>query len=114
MGFAVVGEDGQPRTISDQPLQRWGVFAAGEVEVRSNWLGAVGLRASGSHTVVIDDTFVPKENTFMPYREAPIADGALYRLPFITIVRSALVGIPLGLARRALDELNGVCRKKNS
>ena len=112
MGFAVVGEDGQPRAAGDQPLQRWGVFAASEVEVQSNWSGAAGLRASGSHTVVVDDKFVPNGNTFMPYREAPVADGALYRLPFITLVRSALIGIPLGLARRALDELNGLCRTK--
>jgi indole-3-acetate monooxygenase len=112
MGFAVVGEEGQPRTADDQPLQRWGVFAAGDVEVQSNWLGAAGLRASGSHAVVIDDAFVPTENTLMPYREAPVADGALYRLPFITLVRSALIGIPLGVARRALDELNVLCRNK--
>ena len=112
MGFEVVGEDGQPCTAGDQPLQRWGVFAASEVKVQSNWSGAAGLRASGSHTVVVDDTFVPSENTFMPYREAPVADGALYRLPFITLVRSALIGIPLGLARRALDELNHLCRNK--
>src|SRR5262245_54519161 len=90
LGFAVVGDDGQPRLAGDQPLQRWGVFAASEVEVQSNWLGAAGLRASGSHTVVVDDAFVPNENTFMPYREAPVAAGALYRLPFMTLVRSAL------------------------
>lgn len=112
VGFAVVGADGQPRMMGDQPVQRWGVFAAGDVEVQTNWSDAVGLRASGSHSVEIATKFVPKKNTFMPYREAPVADGALYRLPFITLVRSALVGIPLGVARRALDELNGLCRSK--
>jgi indole-3-acetate monooxygenase len=112
MGFAIVDEDGQPRAAGDQPLQRWGVFPASEVEVQSNWSGAVGLRASGSHSVVIDDKFVPYENTIMPYREAPVAEGALYRLPFSTLARSALIGIPLGLGRRALDELNSLCRTK--
>ena len=105
VGFVVDGQEGRPR-------ERWGVFAAGDVEVQPTWNGAVGLRASGSHTVVVDDVFVPAEHTMMPYLEAPVADGALYRLPFLVLVRSVLIGIPLGLARRALDELNRLCANK--
>jgi len=67
---------------------------------------------SGSHDVVADDVFVPAERTLMPFVEPRQADGALYRMPFFTAVRSLLMGIPLGVARRALDELTELCRQK--
>jgi hypothetical protein len=42
--------------------------------------------------------------------EHPTGEGKL--LPFFTGVRSLLTGVPLGIARRALDELTELCRHK--
>jgi alkylation response protein AidB-like acyl-CoA dehydrogenase len=48
----------------------------------------------------------------MPFFEPPQAKGALYRMPFFAIIRCLLVGIPLGVARRALDELTELIKHK--
>jgi alkylation response protein AidB-like acyl-CoA dehydrogenase len=39
-------------------------------------------------------------------------DGPLWRFPFFTLVGTFLVGFPLGVARRALDELAGFAPTK--
>ena len=112
VGFLVVGPDGDPVSGGRAPVERWGVVAASDIAIQPTWSGAVGLRGSGSHTVIVDDVFVPADHTIMSLDRAAIADGALYRLPFFTLARSLLVGIPLGVARRALDELRELCSNK--
>ncbi|MET7992865.1 acyl-CoA dehydrogenase family protein [Amycolatopsis sp. NPDC005232] len=112
LGFVVVGEDGAPQMADGRPVMRWAVVAASELQVVPTWTGAAGLGGSGSHDVVVEDVLVPAERTLMPFFEPPRVDGALYRLPFFTGVRSLLVGIPLGVARRALDELIELGRHK--
>lgn len=103
VGFVIAGEN---------PVPRWGVLPAGALQVVPTWSDAAGMRGSGSHDVVADRVFVPAEHTLMPLFEPAAADGALYRLPFFTVVRSLLTGVPLGIARRALDELAEFCRHK--
>jgi alkylation response protein AidB-like acyl-CoA dehydrogenase len=112
LGFVVADQDGVPQTLEGRPVMRWAVLPASELRVVPTWTGAAGLGGSGSHDVVVEDVFVPAERTLMPFFEPPRVDGALYRLPFFTGVRSLLVGIPLGVARRALDELTELCRHK--
>jgi len=103
VGFMMGGE---------APRPRWGVLPASAVRTLATWSDAAGMRGSGSHDVVAEDVFVPAEHTLMPLFEPPRADGGLYRLPFFTGVRSLLTGVPLGIARRALDELTEFCRRK--
>lgn len=112
LGFMVAGPDGAPRTFGGRPVMRWAVLPAAQLQVLSTWNDSAGMRGSGSHDVAADDVFVPAERTLMPFTEPPRADGALYRMPFFTAVRSLLTGIPLGVARRALDELTELCRHK--
>jgi alkylation response protein AidB-like acyl-CoA dehydrogenase len=112
VGFVVVGPDGRARTFGERPLMRWAVLPATQLQILPTWTDTAGLRGSGSQDVVADDVFVPAERTLMPFTEPPRADGALYRMPFFTAVRSLLMGIPLGVARRALDELTELCRHK--
>jgi indole-3-acetate monooxygenase len=103
VSFVIAGE---------HPVMRWGVLPAAAVQVLPTWNDAAGMRGSGSHDVVADGVFVPAEHTLMPLFEPAKAEGALYRLPFFTGVRSLLTGVPLGIARRALDELTEFCRHK--
>lgn len=111
VGFVVVGPDRTTRPSDAGPTIRWGVVRSGDFTVEPTWRDAAGMRGSGSHNLIADDIFVPTEHTLVPFTEEPRADGALYRMPFF-MGRSMLTGIPLGVARRALDELNTLCRTK--
>lgn len=112
LNCVVTGRDGAPQTVDGRPVLRWAVLPASAVEVLSTWNDAAGLRGTGTHDVVVEDVFVPAECTLLPLVEPPRAEGALYRVPFFTLIRSLLVGVPLGAARRALDELTELCRHK--
>jgi alkylation response protein AidB-like acyl-CoA dehydrogenase len=108
--FVVAGSE--EMATGGRPVTRFGVIPAAEVRVIPTWNDAAGMRGSGSHDVVVDGVYVPAEATLMPFFEPPTANGALYRMPFFTIIRSLIVGVPLGAARRALDELTALCQNK--
>ena len=79
-----------------------------QVVVHDNWQVA-GLRASGSSDHSIEDQFVPEEMSFslMDFIAGNAATGgAAFRLGRPSIVISFHIGLPLGIARRALDEIS--------
>ncbi|WP_369145775.1 acyl-CoA dehydrogenase family protein [Streptomyces sp. R44] len=82
-----------------------------EVGIRRTW-DAVGLRATGSHSVTVDGVYVPEHRTFL--REALVAGVAgadaapCHRVPY-QLVAALLFALPaLGAARGALDAWTGL------
>ncbi|MFF0478265.1 acyl-CoA dehydrogenase family protein [Streptomyces sp. NPDC004284] len=77
-----------------------------QVRVRETW-DAVGLRATGSHSVVAEAVFVPEHRTFL--REALVtgvtgADAApCHRVPYQLVAALLFAAPALGVARAALD-----------
>jgi alkylation response protein AidB-like acyl-CoA dehydrogenase len=111
VGFVVIGRDGETQQTRGGPVVRWGVVDATDVTIEATWRGAAGMRGSGTHDITTQDVFVPREHTLAPFTEGPQVEGALYRMPFF-MGTPMLTGIPLGVARRALDELNTLSRTK--
>jgi indole-3-acetate monooxygenase len=112
VSFVVADPGGSPRSLDGQPVTRWAFIPAADIQVQATWDGAVGLRGSGSDDIRVDAVFVPAEHTVMPAFEAPRVAGALYRVPFFALVRCSLTGVPLGVGRRALDEVTELVRHK--
>ena len=76
----------------------------GDGRVVDHW-DTMGMRGTGSHDFVVDDAFVPADQT-MHADEAPYADGPRYRLPFSKMWGWSLHGgNALGIARGALEDL---------
>jgi alkylation response protein AidB-like acyl-CoA dehydrogenase len=86
------------------PDWRLAVFPAGAGSVVDNW-DATGLRGTGSHDIVADAVPVLERHTMAPFFSPARHDGPLWRFPFFTLVGTLFVGFPLGVGRRALDEL---------
>jgi alkylation response protein AidB-like acyl-CoA dehydrogenase len=93
-GDRLAGPDGIPawRTFV-LPLER--------VTIHETW-DPTGLAGTGSHDYSVDDAWVPHEHGMQPLEPA-LREGAIYALPWSFIVKGA--AIPIGLARRAIDEL---------
>jgi alkylation response protein AidB-like acyl-CoA dehydrogenase len=89
---------------------RLAAVPAAEVRVVENW-DVSGLRGTGSHDVEID-TLVPGEHTISPFTNPARHDGPLWRFPFFTVIGTMLAGVPLGIARRALDEFTAFAPAK--
>lgn len=72
-------------------------------QIEDTWF-STGLSASGSHHYSVKDLFVPAGHA-LDLTAPSGRDEPLYRLPITATVSVPMAGVPLGLARRAIDEL---------
>jgi indole-3-acetate monooxygenase len=101
-----------PRMLPDRgPDWRLAFFPRSAAEIIDNW-DVAGLRGTGSNDVAVRDLTVHEEHTISPFFEPARHEGALWRLPFFTLIGVTLVGFPLGVARRALDEFTELATTK--
>jgi len=103
VGMFVMDGD-RPRLRADgQPDWRFAFFPARLATRHDTW-HALGLRGTASHDLQVDGLEVPTWHTAACLFDPPRHDGPLWRLPAFAILNFLMVGFPLGVARRALDE----------
>ena len=101
----VVINDGQPGVRADgRPDVRFAMFPRDGASIVDTW-HSLGLRGTGSHDIEVHDLRVPIEHTAAPMLDDPADSGPLSRLGFFPLLTVLMSGLPLGVARRALDEL---------
>jgi alkylation response protein AidB-like acyl-CoA dehydrogenase len=86
-------------------LPRMAVLPRKHVTVEENW-NVVGLVATGSHDMVVQDVVVSDAWTFVRGATASL-DTPLYQYPPLGLAAQVLAVVGLGIARAALDELAG-------
>jgi indole-3-acetate monooxygenase len=105
----VLYEDGKPLLRDDgQQKARVMLIPSSKVTIVDTW-DTTGMRGTGSHDFVVDDVFVPAEES-VSVLERPRVSGRLYRFAPIYLVCHA--GVPLGIARGALDYVLELCGRK--
>ena len=103
VGMHVMDGD-HPRMRADgRPDWRFAFFPAGQATRHDTW-HALGLRGTASHDLSVDDLEIPVRHTAACMLDPAQHDGPLWRLPTFAILNMLMVGFPLGVARRALDE----------
>jgi indole-3-acetate monooxygenase len=104
LGIMVMDGD-RPRLRADgRPDHRFAFVPAGHAIRHDTWR-ALGLRGTASDDLELRGLEVPEHLTAAPLFDPPRHDGPLYRLGFMPILGLIVLGFPLGIARRALDEL---------
>ena len=111
--MSLVHEDGVPSTLAPgHPDIRVLFVPKGRYAILDTW-HAGGLRGSGSHDVVVDDVFVPVEDSFAP--TPPVASSsALAQLPIIPMMVAGIGAQFLGMARAAIAVTIEILRNKVS
>jgi alkylation response protein AidB-like acyl-CoA dehydrogenase len=111
--MSLVHEDGKPRMLAaNQPDLRVLFVPKDNYTILDTW-HVGGLRGSGSHDVVVDDVFVPSEDSFAP--GPPLASSSrLDQLPAIPIMTAGLAAQFLGMARAAIAVAIEILRDKVS
>jgi indole-3-acetate monooxygenase len=105
---AHVYDGGEPVADGEgTPQWRVAMLPADGYEILDTW-DVTGLAGSGSHDYTTTDTFVPAGQTFR-FGE-PRRGGALYAWPGLFIIK--LLGVPLGIARAALDTAEAILQDK--
>jgi alkylation response protein AidB-like acyl-CoA dehydrogenase len=93
------------------PQYRMAVFPIEEVEIIDTW-HVTGLRGTGSRDMVVNDVFVPHDRMMALGATPPVVDGPTFRYPPLGFLALTISPIPLGIARRALDELVALAEGK--
>lgn len=86
------------------PDWRTMVFPVEELEIIDTW-HVSGLRGTGSRDMVAKDIFVPDDRALGLLSSSVRVDGPMYRFPVLGFLALSIAPIPLGIARRAIDEL---------
>jgi alkylation response protein AidB-like acyl-CoA dehydrogenase len=99
--ISLVHEDGAPRMLAPgEPDLRVLFVPKGRYAILDTW-HAGGLRGSGSHDVVVDDVFVPVEDSLAP--APPVAGNSpLAQLPIISTMVAGIGAQFLGMACAAM------------
>jgi alkylation response protein AidB-like acyl-CoA dehydrogenase len=105
----VLYENGQPLLRADgQQKGRVMLVPVSKVTIVDTW-DTTGMRGTGSHDFVVDNVFVPAEES-VSVLERPRVSGPSYTFGPIYLVCHA--GVPLGIARGALDFMLDLCTHK--
>lgn len=109
MAGCVICEQGEPRRLADgQPETRMMLVPVSKCTIIDTW-DTTGLRGTGSNDYRIDDVFVPATDTFS-FFDPPHYPRPLYALPQMFLANHA--GIPLGIARAAIDTVMELSARK--
>jgi alkylation response protein AidB-like acyl-CoA dehydrogenase len=102
-GFRLFDGDTPRLKPSGAPEVRVMFFPTAEAEISDTWHVA-GMRGTGSHDYTATDLFVPTRRAVW-FSEEPVQPGPLYTLPTVALFVALMAGVPLGIARHALDTL---------
>jgi alkylation response protein AidB-like acyl-CoA dehydrogenase len=109
--LCIVQESGKPRlSSSGAPESRFVVLAARDCEIIDTWTVG-GLRGTGSHDVVVRDTFVPTSHA-AGFTDPYVLPQPRYRMPPFCRVIPGLGAMTLGIARTAISSLTGLAADK--
>ena len=109
VGGCIVFEAGKPRLIAGgRPEARVMLFPPSSCRVLDTW-NTTGLAGTGSHDFVVENVFVPFEESWS-FLERPHCTTPLYRFAPLFLVSHA--GVPLGLARAAIDAVIELAQSK--
>ena len=97
---------------SGAPEWRFLFLPKSDVEILDTWRVA-GLRGTASHDVLVDGVLVPLERTASPVFDRAPHDEPHYRWSFFALLGSLMAGVPIGVARRALDEFFALAERKS-
>ncbi len=109
-GGCVVFEGGQPRQLKGRPEIRVMIFPPAACKILDTW-HTTGLAGTGSHDFAVENVFVPFAESWS-FAERPQSSGTLYRFPPLFLVTHA--GVPLGIARGAIDAVIELASRKES
>lgn len=106
VGGAMVLYDGdKPRLHANgKPVVIEALVPRSEVELRGNW-NVTGMQGTGSFDFEISERIWPAAWTFNHFVDAPIRGGTVARMGNYALACAGHVGVVLGIAKRALEEL---------
>jgi 3-hydroxy-9,10-secoandrosta-1,3,5(10)-triene-9,17-dione monooxygenase len=118
--WVILGAQVPPLEGRGTPEPRNFLLPRSDYQIVQNW-DVMGLRATGSNDIVVQDAFVPEHRTLCELDMFNLEchghrtnEGALYRIPFAQIFNRTVSNTSLGTLRRALDTFVETTREKRA
>ena len=86
---------------------RLAVYPRSDVTIHDTW-HAAGLRASSSHEFSLDEAFLPFRRAVWPIGSTPGIAGPITVFPYFSFLAVGVASVCLGVARRAIDEIEAL------
>lgn len=83
-----------------------------QVEVLNDWR-AMGLKATASHTIRVQNTWVPQEATFQLGTIKNKYESAVHSFPFGTFAEASFLSVCLGITENFLEETSILVKQRN-
>ncbi|MGD7023658.1 acyl-CoA dehydrogenase family protein [Rossellomorea vietnamensis] len=90
-------------SAGEEPEMRSFAFTEKQVEILRDW-NTFGLKATGSHSIKVDDVFVPEERTFSIFESNGLVDEPVSSYPFMPFAQASFTAVMLGLGLRVMEE----------
>ena len=111
-GGTLVEDNGELlRFDNGEPMVHVMFFTRDQVQLQDNW-NPSGLRGTGSVDFVVEAQVVPTGRWTVLGQSRRQVDAPLYRYPFFGYFAAAVATVPLGIARRAVDDFEQLSRTK--
>lgn len=113
---ALIMDSDHPKLVEGMPQVIGLVVRTREAKIIDTW-HSLGMRATDSNDVAVDDVFVPSHRTFplVPeFEPGPHHGGPLYRFPAIGAVALTVAPVALAVARGAIEEVRELAQRKTA
>lgn len=99
--------------LDDLPQIRAVALRPDQVTILHDW-NAVGLKATESNTMVVQDAFVPEERTFSLVEQHGLNEYPIYRYPFVPFAQASFAAVGVGICRHFLDEAKAIVERSSA
>ncbi|HEX7307233.1 acyl-CoA dehydrogenase family protein [Lentzea sp.] len=90
---------------------RLAVYPRADVTIHDTWHSA-GLRATSSHEFSVAEAFLPARRAIWPIGSTPGIEGPVTIFPYFSFLAVGVASVCLGVARRAIDEIEALAGEK--
>jgi len=97
---------------SAHPEIRAFAFTPDQVEIVRDWR-AFGLKATDSHSIIVNNQFVADERTFSLAEQLAFLDEPLFSYPFLPFAQATFCAISIGIAKHFLDEAKSLAERRH-
>ncbi|MFD4674044.1 acyl-CoA dehydrogenase family protein [Lentzea sp. NPDC058450] len=90
---------------------RLAVYPREDVTIHDTW-HAAGLRATSSHEFSVENALLPPNRAIWPIGITPGIEGPIAVFPYFSFLAAGVASVCLGVARRAIDEIEALAVAK--
>jgi alkylation response protein AidB-like acyl-CoA dehydrogenase len=110
-GYFTFKDDKPMVNAMGQPDWRIAFFPRSDGEIVDTWHTS-GLRGTASNDIIVSELPIAQEMTIAPFGP-PLVESAFIHWSLFSVLGVLMCGVPLGVGRRALDEVKQVVERKS-